>query len=191
MSKVAAAVLTLVLLVLLVYRGLSNRAGAPVGPSNVATETEQALDPLQPAQERVRLLMEATKAGDVEAYLASFSGPLQDRFKREVAEQGQKAFAARLRETATTRKSHALFAPEADGPEVARLVVESVYLDRNERQTFRVEQIDGRWLITGLETARSHQPASKFGTMATFESPEGIPVQAPPEQVGAAAPAVR
>ena len=131
--------------------------------------------------------MEATKAGDVEAYLASFSGSLKDRFNREVAEQGREAFAARLRETATTRKSHALFAPEAEGPEGARLVVESVYPDRNERQTFRVEQLDGRWLITGLETARSHQPASKFGTMATFESPEGIPVQVPPEQAGVAA----
>ena len=36
---------------------------------------------------------------------------------------------------------------------------------------------DGAWLVANVETVRSHQPRSKFGTPASYIAPEGVPVQ--------------
>jgi hypothetical protein len=59
-------------------------------------------------------------------------------------------------------------------------VVESVYPDRNERQTYRLERAGGGWLVAEVETVRAHRPAVKFGAPASFREPEGVPV--PPEE---------
>ena len=79
------------------------------------------------------------------AYLAAFGPALRERLGREAEEKGREAFAGSLRAAARARKSHAVFAPEADGPDAARVVVESVYPDRNERQTYRLERSEGGW----------------------------------------------
>ncbi len=175
MRKLAAAAITLVMLGFLLYRGLAERSG-PLGTADNAALDTMLDDPLAPAQDRVRGLLEAARAGDVEKYLSAFSGSLRERLAREAEEKGRSAFSKQLREAAMARKSHAQFAPETDGEESVQITVESVYPDRNERQKFRVEKVDGDWFITSVETVRSHQPASKFGTLATFEGPEGVPV---------------
>ena len=56
------------------------------------------------------------------------------------------------------------------------MVVEAVYPDRNERQTYRLERADGNWLVADVETVRAHQPRARFGAPATFREPEGVPV---------------
>ena len=79
-------------------------------------------------------------------------------------------------ETQHVRKSHAVFAAEPDGPDAAIVTVEAVYPDRNERQTYRVESRASGWLVTSVETVKSHQPRSKYGTPAMYVAPEGPPV---------------
>ncbi|MCA1685132.1 MAG: hypothetical protein LC745_03945, partial [Planctomycetia bacterium] len=130
-----------------------------------------------PAEERVRGLLRDAGAGDVTAYLSAFTGPLRQRLERDVKERGMRAFADDLRAAAKSRKSHAVFTAEPDGDEAARVTVENVYPDRNERQTYRVERKDGGWLVADVETVRSHQPTSKFGAPAHYVAPEGVPVQ--------------
>jgi hypothetical protein len=71
-----------------------------------------------------------------------------------------------------------VFAAEPDGPDAARVTVEAVYPDRNERQTYRIERTDAGWLVAGVETVRGHQPKSKYGSPAVFVAPEGVPVPA-------------
>jgi hypothetical protein len=115
----------------------------------------------------------------VPAYLDAFSGPLRQRLEREVNERGRAVFADDLRRAARSRKSHAVFAAEPDGPGSARVTVETVYPDRNERQTYRVDKVDGGWAVAEVETVKSHQPKSKFGTPASYIAPEGVPVQGP------------
>jgi hypothetical protein len=157
---------------LLAWSG-TRRPAAPRGPADGASEAPN------PAEAQVHALLESARKGDVPAYLAAFDGPIRRRLEREVDERGRDAFAADLRAAALARKSHAVFAAEADGPETAWVVVEAVYLDRNERQTYRLDRGAGGWLVTEVETVRGHQPKAKFGTQATFEAPEGVPVQAP------------
>jgi hypothetical protein len=139
---------------------------------------------VHPAEARVNTLLEGAWSGDVPAYLDSFGGPLRDRLGREVEERGRDAFAADLKRAAQSRKSHAVFSAEPESDDVARVAVETVYPDRNERQTYRVDRGPSGWLVTEVETVRSHQPKAKFGTPASYQEPEGVPVQGMSPNVG-------
>jgi hypothetical protein len=175
MKRTLAATLTVLLMGLLLWSGLHR----PVGSThkNLAKIDSEAPATVDPAEARIAALMESARLGDVAAYLDAFSGPLRERLAREASERGG-AFADDLRKASLARKSHAVFTPEPDGPDAARVTVESVYPDRNERQTYRVErEASGGWRVTGVETVRSHQPKAKFGSPAAFVAPEGVPVQ--------------
>ncbi|RUL89202.1 hypothetical protein [Tautonia sociabilis] len=138
-------------------------------------------DPIDGAEESVRNLLADAREGDVDAYLDAFDDDLRARLEREVAELGPEAFARQLREAAIARKSHAVFAPEPDGEGRARVTVEAVYPDRNERQTFRLRFESGRWLVAEVETVRARQPEDRVGSPASFQAPEAPPVMASPE----------
>jgi hypothetical protein len=174
MKRSIAGLLTVALMGLLLWSGV-RRPASTATPST--SETDASQQQTNPAEARVQALLETARAGDVAAYLASFAGPLRDRLEREAADRGRDAFAADLRRAAFLRKSHAVFAVEPEGSDSARVTVETVYPDRNERQTYRLEPRDKSWLVTEVETVRSHQPKAKFGTPASYIAPEGVPVQ--------------
>jgi hypothetical protein len=135
---------------------------------------------VSPAEEVVWRLLRSGEEGGVEAYLAAFAGPLKTRLEREVEGRGREAFAGDLKRAAAARKSHAIFAAEPEGGGAAEVAVETVYPDRNERQTYRVERTEDGWRIVEVATVRSHQPTARFGTPASYIAPEGVPVQEPP-----------
>ncbi len=171
MKRLLAGLITAALMALLIRSGI--RAPGPGPAADVPSENR---DPLAGAEARVRALLADASSGDLAAYLAAFAPALRDRLDREAEEQGRHAFAGSLRAAAGARKGHALFAPEPDGPDAARVVVEAVYPDRNERQTYRLERAEGGWLVAGVETVRAHRPKVKFGAPASFREPEGVPV---------------
>ena len=168
MRRLAAGIVTVALMGVLVWSGW-RRSTEP--RESDATRPE-ILDPITG---RINVLLESAWRGDVPAYLASFGAPIRQRLEREVGERGRAAFAADLRRAARSRKSHALFASEKDGDDSARVTVESVYPDRNERQTFRLDRGPEGWLVTGVETIRGQIPKAKYGTPATSQGPEGVP----------------
>jgi hypothetical protein len=171
MKQVAAAALTLALMALLLWKGMRRpEAERPEQPGAPAP-----LEPFAEAEARIRELMASARRGDVSAYLAAFGDPMRQALEREVAERGREAFAADLRRTAEARKSHALFAPEAEGPGAVRITVESVYADRNERQIYHLGQGTSGWLVAEVETARSITPIARFGTPAEYQEPEAAP----------------
>jgi hypothetical protein len=176
MKRVLAAALTVVVMGLLAWSGI-RRGADPSGAGGASSST--ASQAANPAEARVQALLDSAWTGDVDAYLAAFDGPIRDRLEREVAERGRDAFAADLRSAARARKSHAVFAAEPEGDDVARVTVETVYPDRNERQTYRIDRRPKGWLVTEVETVKSHQPKAKYGTQASYEAPEGVPVQTP------------
>jgi hypothetical protein len=177
-KRLLAGVITVGLMGVLLWSG-ATRAPAPnpepMGPP--VTEVRSAA--ATPAEERVQTLMAAARMGYVGAYLGSFTGPLKQRLAREVAERGDEAFADDLRKASASRKSHAVFAAEPDGPDAASVTVEAVYPDRNERQVYRVERTDAGWLVAGVESVKSHQPKSRYGEPAAYVAPEGMPVPVP------------
>jgi hypothetical protein len=174
MKRILAGLLTVALMGLLIRSGLKAPATGMTDRA-AADLTAESPDPLAGAEAKVRALLADASSGDVSAYLAAFGPTLRDRLRREVEEKGREAFAGSLRAAAGARKSHAVFAPEPEGPDSARVVVESVYPDRNERQTYRLERAEG-WTIVDVETVRAHRPQVKFGAPATYREPEGVPV---------------
>lgn len=182
MKRLLAGLLTAALMALLIRSGL--RAPAPgIAAGTAADVSSTDANPLAGAEATVRALLADASAGDVSAYLDAFAPPLRDRLGREADERGRAAFAESLRSAALARKGHAVFAPEPDGPGAARVVVEAVYPDRNERQTYRLERAGGSWRVADVATVRAHRPKVKFGEPASFREPEGVPV---PEEVPAA-----
>lgn len=173
MKRVLAGGITVVVMSLLAWSGIRRPLAPPPGPAEGRTEAPN------PAEARVHALLESAWNGNVADYLAAFDGPIRQRLEREIGERGRDAFAADLRAAARARKSHAVFAAEPDGDETARVTVETVYPDRNERQTYRIDRKPGGWLVTEVETVRSHQPKAKYGAQASYEAPEGVPVQTP------------
>ena len=177
MKRIVAGVLTALILGLLIWSGIRTGPRKPIDPGAVG-EVIGSPEPATGAEARLRDLMASARAGDVAAYLACFAEPLRSRLDREVGERGREAFATDLRETAAARKSHALFAPEPEGADSVRITVESVFPDRNERQAYQlVREGADRWLVADVETVRGRSPSSRFGTLATFQGPEGVPVQ--------------
>ena len=172
MKRIIAGLLTVALMGVLLWSG-RNRPAAPAG-SDPNRAGSNAPDP---AEVRVGSLLESAVNGDVTGYLDCFSGPLRQRLEREVSERGRDAFAADLKRAARSRKSHAIFAVEPEGAAAARITVETVYPDRNERQTYHLAQETGGWLVNDVETVRSQVPKARYGMPASYQEPEGVPVQ--------------
>ena len=175
MKRPLAGLITVGLMGILLYSGLRNPRPGGIG-EDASPSASDASDPSGGPEARVRSLLADASAGDVPAYLAAFAPTLRARFGREADEKGRAAFAESLRAAAGARKGHAVFAAEADGPDASRVVVEAVYPDRNERQAYRLEKIEGRWLVADVEITRAHRPPAKFGTPASYKEPEGVPV---------------
>jgi hypothetical protein len=180
-SKAAAGSVAAILMLGLLYSGLrkgpSPSASAPTAESDTsATSPEER--PYREAEDRLRDLLRKAREGDVPAYLAAFADPLRSRIRREAEERGLDRFALDLRDASASRKSHATYAPEGDGPDTCRIVVESVYPDRNERQTYRLERTESGWRVSSLDTVKAREPIARYGAPAGYFAPEGVPVQA-------------
>jgi hypothetical protein len=175
-KRLVAGLLTLLLVAALLWTG--TQVGRPATPSSPTAVTPAFAndEPGLGATAALRAALEAARAGDVAAYLSSFGGALRRRLEDQAQARGDSALADDLKRAALARKGHALYAPEADGPEAYVIMVESVYADRNERQAYRMERTSGTWLITAVETARGRTPRNKYGDLADFKAPQDVPV---------------
>jgi hypothetical protein len=171
MKRFMPGLVTLAVMGVVAWAGLRRQADrdSPLG-SNV-----ELADPIEA---RIHSLFQSARGGDVAAYLAAFDDSMRARIEREVDEKGRDVFRSALQQAARSRKSRAVFAPVRDSDDVASVVVETVYADHNERQTYRLGWKSGGWLITDVTTLRGQQPPSRFGATASFQEPEGVPVQA-------------
>jgi hypothetical protein len=182
MKRPVAALCALIVMCGMLWTGLrrpvSPAPGTPTGMPQADRVGRQSGSELSGASDRIESLLDVAQRGDVAAYLASFGGPLRARLERLADERGRNAFAAGLRSTAQARKSHTIFDPEPDGdaPDSARIIAESTFADRIERQTYRLVRDDSGWIITDIETARDRVPNKALGSIATFQEPEGVPV---------------
>ena len=181
MRRQLAALSTVIIMGGMLWTGLRHRdppaAGTPASPPTWGGADRQTLSHLSGAPQRIEALLDAAARGDVAAYLASFDDPLRVLLEHQADEPGRAAFAAELRRAARARRSHAVFAPMAGGdPDTARIIVESIFADRIERQTYRLVRRDAAWLITDFQTARDRVPRNPLGSLATFHEPEGVPV---------------
>jgi hypothetical protein len=172
MKRILAALLTFALMGVAAWNGQRRHSERTAGLQSPELELSDT------AEARVHSLLRIARDGDVAAYLDAFDEPIRGRIEQEIVEKGRDTFAAALRRSARSRKSRAVFAAVQEGDDVASVVVEFVYLDHNERQTYRLGRRPAGWLVTDFTTLRGQQPPTQFGAPATFHEPEGVPVQA-------------
>jgi len=115
-------------------------------------------------QDAVYAMLDAARAGDVDAYLGFFTGQLRESLEQALREQGKQAFAEYLRQANAPIKGIAIAEAESLHPRAVRLRVEYVYADRNEVQYMDLEKIDGRWRITRLSEAQRVKTIIPYGT---------------------------
>ncbi|HWC88190.1 MAG TPA: hypothetical protein VG433_00985 [Pirellulales bacterium] len=155
MKRAVAAILTLALVLAALWFGRP----APEPDSSAATPGE-CIDRMFAAGER----------GDVDAYLACFTGEQRMQLEREVAAQPRENFASGLVAAIEPLKGRAIV-HEAASALTAEITVERVYAHRNDLQLYNLQCQDGRWQIAAVRPVQALQPPVPYGT-PVFEMPE-------------------
>src|SRR3977135_1879192 len=75
-------------------------------------------------------MLDAARKGDVQKYLAAYSGPMEASLRQSTRESPNSTFSQYLQDTNASLKGVAVMAPEINGRE-AKARVEYVYQDRN------------------------------------------------------------
>ena len=190
MKRFVAGLITAIVMTLMACTALL-RSRSPQGGGQLTEANSILQDPrsqntgqFKGATACIEGLLASARAGDVDTYLRSFAGPLRDRLTREADEIGRDAFARRLRDASLARKSHAVFAPSptATGPTRpgSRLSRRSPTGSSARRSVSSMQR--AHWIVTDIETAREHVPKTSFGSLATYQEPEGAPVAARPDE---------
>lgn len=128
--------------------------------------------------ECIELMFTAAERGDVEAYLACFTGAELRRLSTERDAQPRERFAAALVESVAPLKGRAVNGPSnAHGGDRARLEIERIYEHHGERQTYAFRREADGWRIESVGAVQRFQQAIPYGTPVYDLSPE---VEAPP-----------
>lgn len=115
-------------------------------------------------QDAVYAMLDAARAGNVQAYLASFSGAQEARLRQSISDSSPVRFGTYLQEMNSAVKGVAVTAPETVGPNQVRVRVEYVYQDRSEAQTMLVEKSGRAWKIVDVSAAERVRVIVPYGT---------------------------
>ena len=116
----------------------------------------------QTPQDVVYAMLDAARVGDVDKYLASHTGQIEQSLRRAMAESTN--FANYLRESNTAIKGIAIAEPEAVSPQEVKLRVEYVFQDRNEIQVMQLDKTQSGWKISNVQSAERVKTVVPYGT---------------------------
>lgn len=152
--KIHVATITVLLLALGI--GMSWKNGWPL--------SRAAPKPPPSPQDTIYGMLDAARTGNVAAYLASYTGPLQASLRQAVQESTEKGFSKYLQDSNAAIKGAAVSDPQQLGEGVVNVRVEYVYLDRNEAQNLRLEKMNSEWKIAGVDGAERVKTLVPYGT---------------------------
>lgn len=112
----------------------------------------------------INRMMDAARDGDVDAYLACFSGQMEKTLRQSVTEMSNSGFADYLKTNNKQIKGFAMYEPTEVSERAVDLRVEYVYADRNEAQIFRLEKLSSRWAITKVDGIERVETIVPYGT---------------------------
>lgn len=115
-------------------------------------------------QDAIYAMLDAARAGDVDAYLEHYTGQIRAALEQAVAEKQRRGFADYLRASNASIKGIAVTEPERLSPAEVKARVEYVYADRNEVQHMYLQQTGGRWLIHRVDAAQRIETTIPYGT---------------------------
>jgi len=116
-------------------------------------------------EDGIYAMFDAARAGDAQAYLDCFSGPLREQLAATAKEDAK--FKEYLIHQNSAVQGMAVTVTDRPNAEEARLRVEYVYGDHNEVQNVRLKKEGGRWKIINIDGAQPVQPLVPYGTKAT------------------------
>jgi hypothetical protein len=109
-------------------------------------------------------MLDASRAGDVQAYLANYSGQMRSAMEQSVRETGPERFSRYLKDSNSAIKGIAVSDPEPVSVREMKVRVEYVYLDRNEAQTVHLEKSGGGWEIVRVDGSERVKTLIPYGT---------------------------
>ena len=122
-------------------------------------------------EETIALFFDAARDGNPRAYLRLTTGDLRKSLDQLRTQQGARTFQANLKRTNDGIMGQAVRKLPDAPTGTATYEVELIFKDRNEVQTFRLEQSGSGWAIASIEVARVYQPEIAYGT-PVFAEPE-------------------
>ena len=106
-------------------------------------------------------MLDAGKEGNVEKYLSSHTGQMEQSLRRTIAESAD--FAQYLRNSNAPVKGIAVNEPEWLSDMQAKVRVEFVLADRNEVQFLFVERTPAGWKIARVDSATHLEAPTSYG----------------------------
>lgn len=144
-----------------------------------SSRPEPAAAPAASPAECIERMFAAAERGDVEAYLACFTGAELRRLSTEREAQPRERFAAALVESVRPLKGRAINGPSNvfDGDR-AQLEIERIYEHHGERQSYAFRRETGGWRIDSVGAVERFQQAIPYGTPVYDLSPDAAPTAA-------------
>jgi len=118
-------------------------------------------------EDGVYAMFDAARAGDAQAYLDCFSGPLRDQLAATAREDAAAKFKAYLLSQNSGVQGMAVTVTDRPNADEARVRLEYVYSDHNEVQNVRLKREGARWKIINMDAAQPVQPLVPYGTKAS------------------------
>jgi hypothetical protein len=115
-------------------------------------------------QDTIYAMLDASRAGDVRAYLANYGGQMRVAIEQSIRESGEERFSRYLKDSNSAIKGIAVSEPRQISSRETTVRVEFVYQDRNEAQTMRLEQEGGAWRITRVDATDRVKTLIPYGT---------------------------
>ncbi len=126
-------------------------------------QTTSTVKTLATPEDLVWRMSDASREGDVEAYLDCFSGALKENLRKTVAEMGEAQFSQYLKRLNGEMTGIAVSDFEQINETEAALRVEFVFRGRNEAQKHHFKLINGSWKIGKLDGSEQIRPLTPYG----------------------------
>jgi hypothetical protein len=147
---------------LLTIGAMALALGVAIGRKQISRSSPEPL--LSDAQGAIYAMLEASRAGDVQAYLASYAGQMRSALEQSVRETGPERLSVYLKHMNAATKGIAVSDPELVTSREVKVRLEYVYQERNEAQTVYVENSGGNWKITRVDGSERVNPLIPYGT---------------------------
>jgi hypothetical protein len=116
-------------------------------------------------EDGIYAMLDAARAGDAQAYLDCFSGPLRDQLAATAREDAK--FKEYLIRQNSGVQGMAVTVTDRPNADEARVRLEYVYSDHNEVQNVHLKREGARWKVINIDGAQPVQPLVPYGTKAT------------------------
>src|SRR5260370_12524739 len=116
-----------------------------------------------PQQDVIYAMLDASREGNVQRYLGSYSGQMRSSLEQSIRETGEERFSRYLKDSNSAIKGVAVSEPQPISERETKVRVEYVYQDRNEAQTMYLEKTGAAWKIARVDSSERLKTLVPYG----------------------------